>query len=101
VKCVAFFNLRLVVSPTAFSFNKEAAEDNYFMDSSGRVGESDIRSAVLREYAGLHDRLTNGVTGVGATCHLFTHEEHMGTPDGSLTRCPSFCPVPPDVIEIV
>lgn len=72
-----------VVSPTAFSYNKEAAEDNYFMDSPGVVQDIDVRTAVLREYAALYDKLTDRVTGVGAVVHLFTHEENHATPDGS------------------
>lgn len=65
--------LSVVVSPTAFSFNREAAEDNYFMDNpEGTLHEKDVRTAVLREYAALYDRLVDRSTGVGAVVHLFT-----------------------------
>lgn len=39
----------------------------------GTLHEKDVRSAVLREYAALYDRLVDSNTGVGAVVHLFTY----------------------------
>lgn len=72
----------LMVSPTHFEFNAEAAEDNYFMHSTPAddMGVLAIRSKVLREFAGLHARLTDR-NGVGAVVHCFTAESYHSTPD--------------------
>lgn len=69
----------LVVAPCGFEFNEEAAVDNHFMHSSAPEG-GDVQSAVLREFAGLHARLTD-LSGVGAVVHCFTAEGYHSTPD--------------------
>ncbi|CAL8463431.1 g2965 [Coccomyxa elongata] len=72
----------LMVAPTAFGFNDQAAQDNHFMHSStstssGKPGTS-ITHKALREFAGLHHELTE-VAGVRVS--LFQHSLEHGTPD--------------------
>lgn len=76
-------NCLLMVAPTAFSFNAEAAVDNAFMAGSAgeEGGAAGVRSAVLREHAGLVATLRRA----GVTVHLFAHEEAHGTP-GAASR---------------
>lgn len=53
-----------MVSPTAFGFNEQAAQDNSFMHVASAPGAgSELTRTVLREYAGLHHALTE-VAGV-------------------------------------
>lgn len=69
----------LMVAPTAFTFNAQAAQDNTFMHNSGAGAQGDnITQRVLREFAGLHHQLTE-VAGVRVT--LFEHALEHGTPD--------------------
>lgn len=86
-------NSVLMVSPTAFGFNAQAAEDNYFMHANpgpgvmedgskaGEAGftkEESLSSKALREFAGLHRALTDGA---GVDVCLFEHSAGHGTPD--------------------
>ena len=52
----------LMVAPTAFGFNSEAAQDNSFMHSSvssdAAISPNQITGQVLREFAGLHRELS-------------------------------------------
>lgn len=69
----------LMVAPTAFASNAQAAADNTFMAAAARDGALPlgVRDAVLDEYAGLHSVLTNA----GVRVRLFAHTEAHGTPD--------------------
>ena len=86
-------NTVLMVSPTSFGFNAQAAEDNYFMhanpgpgvtedgsksDPPGFSGGESLSSKALREFAGLHRALTDGA---GVDVCLFEHSPAHGTPD--------------------
>mmetsp|Transcript_6 Transcript_6/g.8 ORF Transcript_6/g.8 Transcript_6/m.8 type:complete len:487 (-) Transcript_6:423-1883(-) len=69
----------LMVAPTAFGFNEQAAQDNSFMHKASKPGEgSELTRQVLKEYAGLHHQLTE-VAGVKVT--LYEHDLAHGTPD--------------------
>ncbi|KAK9797387.1 hypothetical protein WJX73_009806 [Symbiochloris irregularis] len=71
----------LMVAPTAFGFNDQAAQDNHFMHASTGSSEADPGAhtrTVLQEFAGLHHQLTE-VAGVNV--HLFQHDAMHGTPD--------------------
>lgn len=52
----------LMVAPTAFGFNEEAAQDNTFMHGDvSDDSQSDprgVRATVLQEFAGLHRELS-------------------------------------------
>ncbi|KAG2438611.1 hypothetical protein HXX76_005160 [Chlamydomonas incerta] len=68
----------LMVAPTAFGFNEQAAQDNSFMHAAAKPGEgSGLTREVLREFAGLHRALTDK----GVQVHLFEHNLSHGTPD--------------------
>ena len=86
-------NSVLMVSPTSFGFNAQAAEDNYFMHANpgpgvmedgskagdgGFAAEESLSSKALREFAGLHRALTDGA---GVDVCLFEHSPEHGTPD--------------------
>jgi hypothetical protein len=89
-------NTVLMVSPTAFGFNAQAAEDNYFMHANPGPGVAEggpaagaagspgggagggLAAAALREFAGLHRALTDGA---GVDVCLFEHSPEHGTPD--------------------
>jgi hypothetical protein len=97
-------NSVLMVSPTAFESNAQAADDNAFMaaarDGGGAAAAPDVRAAVLEEYAGLHAALTRA----GVRVRLFAHSAAHATPDacfpnnwfslcsGTLTLYPMKCP---------
>lgn len=69
----------LMVAPTAFVFNQEAAQDNSFMNTT--TGESlseGVTRQVLREFASLYDVLTEVA---GVKVNLFQHSLDHGTPD--------------------
>jgi hypothetical protein len=69
----------LMVAPTAFGFNEQAAQDNSFMHSSEGAHEgSQLTRTVLQEYAGLYRALTEGA---GVEVTLFQHHLRHGTPD--------------------
>lgn len=69
----------LMVAPTAFGFNEQAAQDNSFMHAAARPGEgSSLTCQVLKEFAGLHHQLTEVA---GVKVNLFQHGLHHGTPD--------------------
>ena len=82
----------LMVSPTAFVFNQEAARDNTFMHNDEGVNRPDLdlspgnRSSqphpqtrlVLGEYANLVRELRDVA---GGKVHLFEHARSMDTPD--------------------
>lgn len=61
----------LMVAPTAFGFNSEAAEDNYFMHDTlnggkGTAPGTEVTNRVLQEFSGLYRELTEvGVAGQG------------------------------------
>ena len=52
----------LMVAPTAFGFNAEAAQDNSFMHSGAgnqtSLPTNQLRSTVLQEFSGLHRELS-------------------------------------------
>ena len=53
----------LMVAPTAFGFNSEAAEDNYFMNDTLKGGKgtapgTEVTNRVLQEFSGLYRELT-------------------------------------------
>jgi hypothetical protein len=66
----------LMVSPTAFTFNADAAADNAFMNSS--EDNASIRRQVLKEYANLYGVLADQA---GVTIRLFQHGEQHKAPD--------------------
>ncbi|GIL62308.1 hypothetical protein Vafri_16587 [Volvox africanus] len=69
----------LMVAPTAFGFNEQAAQDNSFMHAAAKPGEgNDLTRQVLREFAGLHHVLTQVA---GVKVNLFEHNLSHGTPD--------------------
>ncbi|CAG9462849.1 unnamed protein product [Pedinophyceae sp. YPF-701] len=70
----------LMMSPTAFTFNAEAAEDNSFMHDKvgGQLCTIEVRGKVLREYANYIHELTHNA---GVDVHLFEYSTGMNTPD--------------------
>ncbi|KAG2502170.1 hypothetical protein HYH03_000657 [Edaphochlamys debaryana] len=70
----------LMVAPTAFGFNEQAAQDNSFMHAAAKPGEggNELTRQVLREFAGLHHALTQVA---GVKVNLFEHSLAHGTPD--------------------
>ncbi|WIA12391.1 hypothetical protein OEZ85_012437 [Tetradesmus obliquus] len=69
----------LMVAPTAFGFNEQAAQDNSFMHAADKPQESSSLTAkVCAEFAELHRQLTD-VAGVNVK--LFQHHLRHGTPD--------------------
>lgn len=73
--CSQSTNEFVMVSPTAFEFNAEAAQDNEFM--SPPSGGS-LKAKVLDEFADLYDVLAHNA---GLNIHLFEHNAGHGTPD--------------------
>ncbi|KAL6778292.1 hypothetical protein ACKKBG_A17635 [Auxenochlorella protothecoides x Auxenochlorella symbiontica] len=71
----------LMVAPTAFGFNEQAAQDNTFMHT-GAGAASDagpsVTHRVVREFAGLHRELADVA---GVRVNLFQHSLAHGTPD--------------------
>lgn len=67
----------LMVAPTAFVFNEQAAQDNTFMHGQTGAGNS-VTAAVLREFAALHHELSEVA---GVKVNLFQHSLEHGTPD--------------------
>lgn len=56
----------LMVAPTAFTFNDQAAADNRFMHSSAAASSgTDVAARVLAEHNGLQEKLAN-VSNLGA-----------------------------------
>lgn len=69
----------LMVAPTAFGFNEQAAQDNSFMHKAATPGAgSSLTRKVLKEFAELHHQLTEVA---GVQVHLFQHDLAHGTPD--------------------
>jgi len=71
----------LMVAPTSFGFNAQAAQDNFFMHAhaEGPGGAAKkLPDAALAEFAGLHRALTDGA---GVRVTLFEHAPHHDTPD--------------------
>ena len=72
----------LMVAPTAFGFNAQAAQDNTFMQSTDASIDSaaghEVTHAVLREFAGLHRELADVA---GVRINLAQHSLAHGTPD--------------------
>eukprot|EP00898_Chlorokybus_atmophyticus_P001324 jgi/Chlat1/2192/Chrsp17S02756 len=71
-------NQVLMVAPTAFQSNEQAAQDNYYMDTSVGFSRIELRRRVLAEYAQLHHVLTEDA---GVQVNLFAHEEYHNAPD--------------------
>jgi hypothetical protein len=69
-------NTVFMVAPTAIEFNPETAADNAFMKDDHQDLDA-LRRACLAEFEGLHRSLQNA----GVQTHVFTHEEHHGTPE--------------------
>lgn len=68
----------LMVAPTAFAFNPQAAQDNSFMHSGkGSMGPRPT-DVVLSEYARLYQELADHC---GVKVHLLAHDLAHGTPD--------------------
>lgn len=69
-----------MVSPTAFGFNEQAAQDNSFMHAAEKPGEGEggLTRQVLKEYSSLYHELTEGS---GVRVKLFEHSLSHGTPD--------------------
>jgi hypothetical protein len=72
----------LMVAPTAFVYNHEAAQDNTFMNATNTAtGESlgaSVTRRVLHEFSELYDVLTERA---GVKVNLFQHSMDHGTPD--------------------
>lgn len=72
----------LMVAPTAFVFNHEAAQDNTFMNATNtNTGENisaSVTRKVLREFSELYECLTERA---GLKVNLFQHSLDHGTPD--------------------
>eukprot|EP00879_Flechtneria_rotunda_P008617 GHRR01009029.1.p1 GENE.GHRR01009029.1~~GHRR01009029.1.p1 ORF type:complete len:431 (+),score=113.70 GHRR01009029.1:138-1430(+) len=72
-------NRVLMVAPTAFGFNDQAAQDNSFMHQAERPQEhSSLTSQVCGEFSELHRQLTEVA---GVEVQLFQHHIRHGTPD--------------------
>eukprot|EP00873_Tetraselmis_striata_P017038 jgi/Tetstr1/437302/TSEL_002786.t1 len=76
--CQQSSNEVLMVAPTAFTFNQQAAQDNYFMHSFDENSASQVTQQVCREFAGLYHQLTEVA---GVKVQLFSHSAEHGTPD--------------------
>eukprot|EP00803_Ostreobium_quekettii_P000695 evm.model.scf_906EXC.1 EVM.evm.TU.scf_906EXC.1 scf_906EXC:3950-9498(-) len=74
----------LMVAPTAFGFNQQAAEDNTFMAQDGGQALLNgdnvnvVTETILKEFSGLYNVLTERA---GMKVTLFDHSEVHGTPD--------------------
>ncbi|KAF5835837.1 Amidinotransferase-domain-containing protein [Dunaliella salina] len=70
----------LMVAPTAFGFNEQAAEDNSFMHVAPKPGPGsrNLTHQVLYEFAELHHQLREVA---GVKVHLFEHSLAHSTPD--------------------
>lgn len=72
-------NQVLMVAPTAFGFNAEAAADNAFMhEVEDKEGCRDVRSRAIQEHAGLVHVLREQA---GIRVRLLSHTEAHNTPD--------------------
>jgi len=71
----------LLISPTAFGYNPEAAKDNRFMHEVDEGELANVRRRVMREHENLVDLLGNLKGPLQMTVHLFDHKESHGTPD--------------------
>lgn len=70
-------NRVLMVAPTAFGFNAEAAADNYFMsDAEGSAAEA-VTQRAMRE----HHALWQALCEAGVNVSLWSHGAKQGTPD--------------------
>lgn len=70
----------LMVAPTAFGFNDQAAQDNSFMHQGEKAeeGGSALTRQVLSEFSALHRQLTDFA---GVRVSLMQHAVSHGTPD--------------------
>jgi len=68
----------LMVAPSAFAFNDEAAQDNKFMHHREGDHSAGATRTVLREYAGLIGAVRDRAR---VRVHLFEHAAKHGTPD--------------------
>ena len=66
----------LMVAPTAFVFNDQAAQDNTFMNT--KAGDVNVTEQVLKEFSDLYKVLTEDA---GVKVNLFQHSLEHGTPD--------------------
>ena len=67
-----------MITPSAFGFNAQAAEDNHFMADGSRLSPAEVRARVVAEHAELVRVLREEA---GLTVHLFDHDDSHGTPD--------------------
>ena len=68
----------LMVVPSAFCSNEQAARDNHFMASTSEgMSALEIRERAVAEHKGLCDRLRS----LGMKINLFSHDENHGAPD--------------------
>ena len=68
----------LMVAPTAFIFNDQAAQDNTFMNTKAGDGSVNVTGQVLNEFSNLYKVLTEDA---GVKVNLFQHSLEHGTPD--------------------
>jgi len=68
----------LMVAPTAFIFNDQAAQDNTFMNTKAGDGSVNVTEQVLKEFSDLYKVLTEDA---GVKVNLFQHSLEHGTPD--------------------
>eukprot|EP00890_Picochlorum_soloecismus_P005996 jgi/Picsp_1/6398/NSC_03746-R1_amidinotransferase family protein len=69
----------LMVAPTAFVYNDQAAQDNSFMNTeTGEILKTSVTQQVLKEFADLYTVLTEDAR---VKVNLFQHSLEHGTPD--------------------
>lgn len=68
----------LMVAPTAFIFNDQAAQDNTFMNTKSGDGNVNVTEQVLKEFSDLYAVLTEDAR---VKVNLFQHSLQHGTPD--------------------
>lgn len=66
-----------MVSPTAFGFNEQTAQDNHFMHQTADTGGGSVAAQVVREFAALHHQLSE-VHGAPSTPQHATARCSMG-----------------------
>lgn len=68
----------LMVVPSAFCSNEQAARDNHFMASTSEgMSALEIRERAVAE----HKSLCDGLRSLGMKINLFSHDENHGAPD--------------------
>lgn len=66
----------LMVSPTAFGFNEQTAQDNHFMHESADTGGASVAQQVVREFAALHHQLSEVHGAQHSTQHAARAHRH-------------------------